>query len=540
MLNLSLPKSHKVLQITITLIICFFCGPKTFAAHANMAMNINSLEAPIDFIPEALGDYRWEISTQSVDAQNYFTQGMQLRWAYNMPESARSMAQARRIDPSCAMCFWGEAFALGSFLNGGTSKEKAARAHIAINQALTLSETKASPIERALIQAAQIRYPNDYDPNNRRLVDQAFADEMAKVYRTFPDSHNVAAVYGVSLFLLENRRGYRDLASPSLQKLHNVLSGVLNEDIKHPGACHLYIHATESSQDPGLALPCAEHLAAAVPLASHIQHMPSHTWNEVGLWGKSVRANTRAYHADLKAAQNRGFSYGPTHNLHMLLFAASFDGQGAVAIQAGKDYRKLTNDSLFEVLTLIRFGRFDEVLENKRRPKNEASSGIYDFAQGYANLKIGNIKAAKNISENLLIFSKNTEAKVRFHSAKDVVGTLAHILAGEISADLGNYEAAIKEFESAVQLEDSLGYDEPEPLPFAARHWLGAALLKDHQYAAAEKTYRDELKDHPNNGWSLLGLNQSIIAQDRTDETVVKALSSSWARADTWITHSKF
>jgi hypothetical protein len=299
--------------------------------------------------------------------------------------------------------------------------------------------TKASPIERALIQAAQIRYPKDYDPNNRRLVDQAFADEMAKVYRTFPDSHNVAAVYGVSLFLLENRRGYRDLASPSLQKLHSVLSGVLNEDIKHPGACHLYIHATESSQDPGLALPCAEHLAAAVPLASHIQHMPSHTWNEVGLWGKSVRANTRAYHADLKAAQNRGFSYGPTHNLHMLLFAASFDGQGAVAIQAGKDYRKLTNDSLFEVLTLIRFGRFDEVLENKRRPKNEASSGIYDFAQGYANLKIGNIKAAKNISENLLIFSKNTEAKVRFHSAKDVVGTLAHILAGEISADLGNY-----------------------------------------------------------------------------------------------------
>jgi tetratricopeptide (TPR) repeat protein len=140
----------------------------------------------------------------------------------------------------------------------------------------------------------------------------------------------------------------------------------------------------------------------------------------------------------------------------------------------------------------------------------------------------------------LLIFSKNTEAKVRFHSAKDVVGTLAHILAGEISADLGNYEEAIKEFESAVQLEDSLGYDEPEPLPFAARHWLGAALLKDHQYAAAEKTYRDELKDHPNNGWSLLGLNQSIIAQDRTDETVVKALSSSWARADTWITHSKF
>ena len=166
----------------------------------------------------------------------------------------------------------------------------------------------------------------------------------------------MAVVHGVALFMLEERRGYRDLDDPDLIRLHGVLTGVLDEDIRHPGACHLYIHATESTQDPGLALPCADHLGAAIPIASHIQHMPSHTWNEVGMWGKSVRANMAAFHSAQKAAQNQGFSYAPTHNLHMLLFAASYDGQGAVATQAVKDYRKAGDNSMYEVLTLIRFG----------------------------------------------------------------------------------------------------------------------------------------------------------------------------------------
>jgi tetratricopeptide (TPR) repeat protein len=523
------------LSLALALII-----PSSFAASAGKTEGENPLEEPIAYIPEALGDYRWDISTNNDAAQNYFNQGMQLRWAYNMPESARSLAQARRIDPNCAMCFWGEAFALGSFLNSGTSKAKAARAHVAINKALSLSIANATQIERDIIQAALVRYPKDYDPSNRRPVDQAFADAMSKVHAKYPNDHNVAAVYGVALFLLENRRGYRDLQSPSLKKLHDVLTGVLNQDLTHPGACHLYIHATESSQDPGLALPCAEHLADAVPAASHIQHMPSHTWNEVGLWGKSVIANTKAQHADLKASFNKGFSYGSFHNLHMLLFAASFDGQGAVATQAGKDYRKLTGDSLFEVLTLIRFGRFDEVLENKRRPKSEASAAMFDFAQGYAHLKSGNPDEAKVLSKQVLELAATTNAKVRFHSAKSVVGTLAHILAGEILAETGDYKAAIAEFERAVKLEDSLGFDEPEPLPFAARHWLGSALYKDLQFGTAEQVYREELKDHPNNGWSLFGLNQSLVAQGKINHEVAEALTNSWARADIWIIDSKF
>ncbi len=507
--------------------------------HAGMNMPQN-FQDPIDYIPEALGTFRWTISTDNEMAQNYFNQGMQLRWAYNVNEAARSMAEARRLDPECAMCWWGEAFALGSFLNGGMSAEKAPHAHTAITRAAALAETHATPVERALIYAGQVRYPADYDPEDRRPVDEAFAEEMAKVYAEYPDNHEVATVYAVALFMLEERRGYRDVEDPDLQRLHAVLTGVLEEDIRHPGACHLYIHATESSQRPDLGLECAEYLGSTVPVASHIQHMPSHTWNEVGHWGRSVRANTAAWHSDQKARENRGFSYGPTHNLHMLLFAASFDGQGAVATQAGKDYRKISEDALYEVLTLIRFGRFDEVLENERRPENEVSAAAWDFARGYASLKEGDVATAEKMRDAVLEFAAATDGKFRFHPAGDVIGTLGHILEGEILWTAGKQAEAIAAFEQAVVVEDRLDYDEPEPLPFAARHWLGAALLEAGRAADAERVYREELDDHPQNGWSLFGLREALAAQGKADAAADEAFEQAWARADVWITASRF
>ena len=226
-------------------------------------------------------------------------------------------------------------------------------------------------------------------PEKRVEQDKAYAAAMEKVAARYPDDLDAATLYADALFLLEPRRGTRDVNSPAVQRLHRVLEQILAKDIHHPGACHLYVHATESTVVPERAAACAEFLGRSIPGASHINHMPSHTWNEVGRWGDSVRANIEAWHSDLKARVGEGFAIYPEHNLHMLLYTASMDGQGALAVQAGRDYAKLTGNSFYHVLTLVRFGRFDEVLEVKNRPSDELLGGLWDFAQGYAHLRQG-------------------------------------------------------------------------------------------------------------------------------------------------------
>ena len=519
-------------------------------AGCNEAANVNytgpilspagpeAFQAPIDYIPSALGPRSWQISTNNEMAQNYFDQGLQMRYAYSMDDAVRSFREARFADPNCAICYWGEAFSLGSFLNTGMTEEKVPYAHEAIEKAVSLAEY-ANEMERDLIMAARDRYPADYDSDNRRPVDEGFAERMKTVYEKYPENNDVAIVYAIALFLLEERRERRDVNDPDLVRLHGVLTGVLDRNLAHPGACHLYIHATESSQEPERALECAEHLSAAVPTASHIQHMPSHTWNEVGYWGKSVQANITAYQSDLKSRQNQGFSYVPEHNLHMLLFAASMDGQSAIAIQAGKDYAKETNNTMYHALTLLRFGRYDEIPGITERPDiGDIEGGFWDFAQGYAALRNGDTDSAQDYLNKLQDLATNSTDEFRRHDARHLMGLSAAILEGEILRTQGRLDEAIASFRRAVVLDEEQPYDEPEPIPYAARHWLGAVLLDTGHYAEAEQEYRTELADHPHNVWSLHGLKAALEAQGKTDAAVDADFDESTARMDVWITTS--
>lgn len=514
--------------------------------HAAMMMD-NSYDKPIDYIPEALGEYEWKITTSELEAQQYFKQGMQLRWAYNVNEAARSMAEARRIDPNCAMCYWGEAFALGSFLNGHMTTEKGMRGRKAILKAVELADGNTSAMEKELIMATLVRYPENWtteignSKEKRKATYEAFRDNMAEVYSKYSKNHEIASIYAQSLFMLEERRGYR-AETPALEHLHNVLTSVLDENIAHPGACHLYIHATESTNDPGRASACADKLSDAVPVASHIQHMPAHTYNRTGMWGKNVTTSIKASQSDIMAKSNKGFSYGASHNLHMLLFGASYDGQGAVAIQAGKDYRKLTDMAPYETLTQIRFGRFEDVLKNDNTPKDVYSLALYKFAKGYASLKMGDSDMAKDV-ENYLFNASEGDLGSEFFRGdykSTLVKVVAYILQGEIKMVNGDLDGAIDSFTAAVAEEDTLGFSEPGPLPFSAYHWLGAALIEAGNFSEAESLYRKELEIRPHNGWSLFGLKQALAGQNIDDPAVNDDLNSSWARSNLFITSSRF
>jgi tetratricopeptide (TPR) repeat protein len=509
------------------------------------------LAQPIPLYKVGLGSFSRKISSSSAEAQAYFDQGFQLMYAFGKYDAVRSFREAWKRDPECAICYWGEAWAWGTSMNQVMSPAEAPAAHAAVQKALALRE-KASPWEKALIEALAHRYVERFDPSTRGEQDTAYARAMEKVFQTYPDDLDIGTLYADALFHLEPRPGpppgrrprLQNLDSPNVRRIHEVLEGLLARDPRHPGACHWYVHATEATAKVASAQPCAEFLGRSIPGASHINHMPSHTFNEVGRWGDSVRANIEAVHSDLKASAGEGFAIYPSHNLHMLVYAAAMDGQGAIAMRAGKDYAKLTGgDTMFQLLALIRFGRFDEVFEIAARPEGDIPAGAWEFAHGYAKLRGGQPEVARGHLENLRKLARFSSATTNFgarHPAPRLLGVLVEILDGELAQSAANTAAAIAAFERAVALDDELEVDEPEPLPFPARHWLGAALLDAKRHADAERVYRDDLKQHPHNGWALVGLQLALKAQGKAVDEVEADLQRSWSRSDTWIRASRF
>lgn len=498
----------------------------------------DSFNEPMRLFTKAMGDFHFPISSDNENAQKFFNQGFQLMYAFAKDDAARSFQASHLSDPDCAVCWWGEAWAWGSYLNGAMTSAQAPRAYFALEQAIAKIES-ATEKEADMIRALEVRYIENFDPETRRIQDQAYAEAMAALAQKYPNDEDLVTLYGDALFLLEERRGHRSLEDPNVTRLHNVLLSVLEKNIKHPGACHLLVHATESTPTPELAAPCAEFLGNTIPGASHINHMPSHTWNEMGLWHEAVRSNTLASHSDQKATIGEGFAIYPTHNLTMLYYAASMGGESATAIQAAKDLAKLNNNTAMLSLALVRFGRFDEVLEIEDKPSGEINISMYDFAQGYASLKEGDIEVAKRIAKSLRELTNTTNARFRFHDGKDIVGTLVGILEGEIAWIEGNLEAAAHAFREAVDYYGNLNYDEPEPLPFSPRHWLGAAYMKMGAYENALEQYQKDLSEHPHNIWGLWGTQQAMKQLSKSSTSIERELNNAFSFADIWLPDTK-
>ena len=492
-----------------------------------------------------LGSYVWEITPAAPDAQRYFDQGVRLMFAFTPRDARAAFEEARRLDPECAMCWWGEAWSLGPYLNGAMRVEDAPVAHAAVTRAASLSEN-ATPLEQSLIGALAERYAPAHPADGRASLDSAYVNAMAGVYEAYPASAEVATLYADALMLLEPRRGTWPLSKPSVSLIHSLLEEVLADDIEHPGACHLYIHATETTPKAGEAQACANLLMTSMPGASHLNHMPSHTYNRVGRWGDATASNILAVQSDVRAGRGEAFAIYPLHNQHMLLFSASVDGQSAIAMQAAKDHRKMSpaNGESFEALVMVRFGRFDEVLELERAPEHPIHRGVWEFAHGLAHLRMGDAERAADHLSRVDSLAEHTspEARLRQHSAADLLGVVGNVLRGEMLRHAGDLSAAERAYVAAERLEAGLVYDEPEPLPFLVGDYLGAHLLDRGWAAEAEAVYRRSLEKRPHNGWSLRGLANALAAQGKGEEAaeVEERFRKAWERSEVWIDASRF
>jgi tetratricopeptide (TPR) repeat protein len=521
-------------------------APSVLVAQHDHPEQAGAAETPeVPLLEGVLGDFSRPIDTETPLAQAYFDQGMQMVYAFTYPVAIRSFEEAQRQDPNCAMCAWGEAQARGPFLNSRMTTANARPAYDAAQRALALLDHTDDPVERALIRAMSIRYAEEHNPDTRAGLDSTYSQAMSEVYRAYPNDLDVGALYAESLMLLNTERAFYRTSDPFVQSFHTVLEGVLAKDIHHPGACHLYIHATEATEVAYKAEACADLLMTAVPGASHLNHMPSHTYNVIGRWGKAVRANAMAWRSDELTAYGQGVSYAGTHNLHMLFYAGSMDGQGQVSAAAAEEYAEQVNGGVFyHAMVLLRFGEFQKILTLTEAPQQPIPLGLWEFSRGYAHLRTGSPDSAAvylaRVDEKADTLPESVA--MRNHTARDLLGITGNILRGEILRSEGRLDEAIAVFERAVETHDGLRYDEPEPLNFSARHWLGAALLEAERYADAERVYRGAIEQHPDNGWSYFGLEKALRAQGKNAEADAAQADFDrvWQRADIFISSSRF
>ena len=476
-----------------------------------------------------LGAHHHDITTKSPQAQRFFDQGLALAYAFNHPEAKRSFEEAARLDPACAMCHWGIAFVLGPNINASMDPAVNAEAYAASRRALALAPN-ATPRERAYIEALAARY-TQAAPENRAPLDSAFARAMARVAARFPADDDAATIYAESLMDLSPwtywTRDKRPL--PGTTALLAALEKVGARNPRHPGACHLYIHAVESAF-PERAVACAERLAGLMPSAGHIVHMPAHIYMRIGRYEDAIRANEHAVHADesyiadQRAESFYTLAYYP-HNFHFLAFAATMAGLGDRALEAARaaaskipiDIAAAAPDLQLLVayphVTLATFGRYDDVLrEPLPRGDLRVATGLAWFARGMA------FAAARRLTDAgaALDTVRATSAELTTNPGDPVMNIAERVLAAQIALRSGMPDNAIALLTEAKEIEDGLMYMEPPFWHQPVRHLLGAALLEVGRPAEAERLYREDLARFPKNVWSTRGLERSLRAQRDT------------------------
>jgi len=516
------------------------------SAHAPLAHPPAAAAAAVPLY-EDLGHQSRRVSTQSTDAQRYFDQGLRLTYGFGLPEARRAFREAARRDSTCAMCWWGLAWALGPYINGPSlDSASAVEAYTAVQRAVALRE-RATPVERALIEAMAARYATHAGDGGaasasptRAHLDSAYADAMREVVRRFPDDRDAGAIFGEALMVLRpwNQWTRTGEPQPGTEEVLRTLERVLRRDLRHPGACHYYIHATEASPHPERAAACADLLGRAIPGASHIPHMPSHTYMRMGRYGDAVHANQQARLADQRARMGGAPGTYVAHNAHMLASAGTMDGQSAVALQAAADLgRAAPRVIYYHRAALARFGRWRELADAPQPAGTDPLSlGMHAFARGIGQLGVGAADGARAqlAALDTIVAVVPDTLRLGSHPTIALLGMARGILAGELFASQRRYAEAVDALRAAVTFGDSLMYDEPEPWPLPPRHVLGGVLLDAGRAADAEAVLRDDLRKHPANGWALAGLADALRAQGKRSEAdaVAAELTRVWSRAD--------
>jgi len=492
-----------------------------------------------------LGTHDHKISTEIPGAQRYFNQGLVLSFAFNHAESIRSFKAAQKLDPSCAMCYWGEALSRGPNINVTSdgkvvmSDNDRLEAFKAIERAKELMSSSTLK-EQDYIIALSSRY-NGQVGTDRSVLDRKYAQSMEELSKKYPDDMDASSLFAESLMntMPWNYWAEDGNPKPDTVKVINSLEDVLEKAPDHPLAIHLYIHAVEASSSPERAEAAADRLGDLVPGAGHLVHMPAHIYWRVGRYHDASEANIRAAQVDeeyIAQCNAQGFYpalYYP-HNIHFLWAASTMEGRSGLSIESALKVAKYVGPEQIKqfpvveffhtvpLLSYVRFGKWKEILSYSAPEQDfKYSTGIYHYARGIAFSSLGkNEEALKELSYiKPLIDTPEIKNLVKSGQPSAKLLEIAdNLLLGQIEFKNGNYEASIISLKKAVSLQDDLPYTEPPFWYYPTRQSLGRVLIEAGKFTEAEAVFRKDLEDYPRNGWSMFGLYKVLEIQGKTKE----------------------
>lgn len=520
--------------------------------------SVSSAATPASSVAQVfddLGPLHRRVETRNVPAQKYFDQGLTWAYAFNHDEAIRSFTKATELDPELAMAWWGIALCNGPHINNPVmSPERSKAAWDALQQALARRE-RVSPAHRALIDALSARYTWPA-PEDRSQLDKAYAVAMENVYRVHSSDVDVTTLYAESLMDLQPWDLWELTGEPKGRALEivAVIEHALKLNPRHPGACHLYIHAVEASSQPERAVAAADTLRTLVRMSSHLVHMPSHIDLRLGKYSAAAASNRQAIDADRRyrtLSPTQGFyRVYMQHNQGFLAFACMMLGREQEAIAAAHDavnafppeWIKENAGVIDGYLTmhmdaLKRFGKWNEILALAEPPTHlPYTRAMWRFNRAVALAAVGRVPEAEaeraRFEKAYAIVPEAAVAQI--NPARRVLDLARHMLDGEIAYAKRDYSTAERELRSAIAIEDTLKYMEPPDWTLPVRHPLGAVLIDAGRFADAEQVYLDDLKRWPDNGWALTGLANAQEKQGKLAEaaTTNARLSKSWAEAD--------
>ncbi len=511
------------------------------------------LDDPIHY---QIGVVHRAVTTSSPQAQLWFDRGLALTYGFNHEEAIVCFERAAEWDPSCAMAYWGKAYAIGpNYNNTEMTEETSQAAHAALVLAQQ-AQGHCSPVEQALIEALAQRYPTAQLAADRKPVEANYAEAMREVYAQFPDDDDVAALTGEALMMLRPWKLWSPEGEPAPEtpEIRKLLEGALAKWPRHPALCHLYIHAMEAGPFADQAIPAAQTLESLTPGLGHLRHMPSHIYVWTGRYDDVVRTNVDAVEMDDAYVDHAGrenfYSLYRLHNYHFVAYGAMWEGRKALALEYSRRLVEEIPPGLLSAIpdlldvfvatpyhVMVRFGLWNEILAEPE-PSGDlfAARAVWRYARGVALASLGRTDEADQAMQEFLQAKEAVPgSRLLFNNpVKQILDVAEKVLAGEIEYRKGNHAPAYALLREAVSLDEQLNYDEPWGWMEPARHALGALLTAQGHHEEAVKVYRANLDRYPENGWALHGLAECLdkLGQFEAAAEARTRFKKAWARAD--------